>query len=303
MVCRRPSLPVECVVRGSPAPGGRDYRATGRVSGLISSRRPPEGRTAAAAGLYAVDEGRARTRRADRLRRRRRPRRRRALAEAARDIALRVYRRGAGARARPAPTSWTRSWSSGTSATAASSWPTGSTRLLALLGTPGAEAAAAGQARQAVRPRPAEARAVDKRHPADAPPDVAGGDPGPLRRPSSDRPAPRSPATWRRTSSPHERPRRWGELAVTPVRRQRHPEEGILDPQGRAVEQSLPAPRRGGVGHVRVGRDRDDHRGRRPARPFGRGPAGRRAAVRPAPSSVRGGGPRRCASTTEPPAR
>jgi phosphoribosylformylglycinamidine synthase subunit PurS len=32
------------------------------------------------------------------------------------------------------------------------------------------------------------------------------------------------------------------------------PKEGILDPQGRAVEQSLPHLRVTGVGHVRVGR-------------------------------------------------
>ncbi len=32
------------------------------------------------------------------------------------------------------------------------------------------------------------------------------------------------------------------------------PKEGILDPQGRAVEQSLPHLGVGGVGHVRVGR-------------------------------------------------
>lgn len=32
------------------------------------------------------------------------------------------------------------------------------------------------------------------------------------------------------------------------------PKEGILDPQGRAVEQSLPHLGIGGVGHVRVGR-------------------------------------------------
>ena len=62
-------LPVECVVRGYiTGSGWKDYLATGKVSGL----ELPDGlagvRAAARAALHAVDEGRGRPRRGDRLR-------------------------------------------------------------------------------------------------------------------------------------------------------------------------------------------------------------------------------------------
>jgi phosphoribosylformylglycinamidine synthase len=46
----------------------------------------------------------------------------------------------------------------------------------------------------------------------------------------------------------------WGTLRRVKVRVLIRPKEGILDPQGKAVERALPALGFSGVGHVHVGR-------------------------------------------------
>ena len=70
-------LPVECVVRGYiTGSGWKDYQATGTVSGIELPAGPAGVRAAARADLHALDEGRGRPRRDDRLRARRRARRR-----------------------------------------------------------------------------------------------------------------------------------------------------------------------------------------------------------------------------------
>ena len=68
-------------------------------------------------------------------------------------------------------------------------------------------------------------------------------------RPSSASPGRASPATSRRTSSPDERARPPYRFAVNVT-----PKPGILDPQGKAVEHSLPHLGIAGVSGVRVGR-------------------------------------------------
>ena len=62
-------LPVECVVRGYiTGSGWKDYQRTGTVSGLDAARGPARVGQAARAAVHAVDEGRRRPRRGDRLR-------------------------------------------------------------------------------------------------------------------------------------------------------------------------------------------------------------------------------------------
>ena len=62
-------LPVECVVRGYiTGSGWKDYQPTGAVCGIELPAGPARVRAAARADLHAVDEGRGRPRRGDRLR-------------------------------------------------------------------------------------------------------------------------------------------------------------------------------------------------------------------------------------------
>ena len=62
-------LPVECVVRGYiTGSGWKDYQATGRRGRDRAARGPARVRAAARADLHALDEGRRRPRRDDRLR-------------------------------------------------------------------------------------------------------------------------------------------------------------------------------------------------------------------------------------------
>ena len=62
-------LPVECVVRGYiTGSGWKDYQATGAVCGIELPAGPAGVRAAARAALHAVDQGRGRPRRGDRLR-------------------------------------------------------------------------------------------------------------------------------------------------------------------------------------------------------------------------------------------
>ena len=69
-VQRLKMLPVECIVRGYiTGSGWKDYKATGTRLGRRAARGPAGVRAAAGADLHAVDEGRGRPRRGDRLRR------------------------------------------------------------------------------------------------------------------------------------------------------------------------------------------------------------------------------------------
>ena len=106
----------------SPARAGRTTRRTGAVSGDRAARRPAGVRAAARADLHAVDQGRGRPRRGDRLRRRRSSCvGGEELAAQLRDVSLAVYKRGGRARARARRSSWpTRSSSSGSTTTACS---------------------------------------------------------------------------------------------------------------------------------------------------------------------------------------
>ena len=69
-VQRLEMLPVECVVRGYiTGSGWKDYQATGTVSGIELPAGLQESEQLPGADLHAVDEGRGRPRRGDRLRR------------------------------------------------------------------------------------------------------------------------------------------------------------------------------------------------------------------------------------------
>ncbi len=283
MICRRTLvLPVEVIVRGYLAGSGwKDYRRTGAICGirlppgLVESDRLPR------ADLHPVDEGRVRRpRREHRSRRDDRPARtararwppaRTAaageLAEQVRDAALTVYGFGARIAADAGILLADTKFEFGLTADrrAAPDRRGAHARFVALLGrrrlraragprraTTSSTSATGSRPSPGTRRRPARS-CRPRSSPAPAPA---------TSRPSSGSPARASTAISRRTSSADERRRRHSGSRSTS-----RPSPGILDPQGRAVEGSLP--------HLGI-----DGVSARPGRPAGRADR-RRARPRP----------------------
>ena len=247
LVERLEMVPVECVVRGYiTGSGWKDYQATGEICGIELPEGLEESRAAAGADLHARDQGRAgRPRRERGLRPRRRDRRR-----------PRAARGAAPAVASPSTSSARR-----TRASAGSSSP-----------TPSSSSAAAPTARscsgdEVLTPDSSRFWPADGYEPGRGQPsfdkqyvrDWASGSgwdkTPPAPRAAGRRDRAHARAVRGRVRAHHGRAVRGvaGALRLR-ARVLIRPKEGILDPQGQAVERALPALGFDGVQNVHVGR-------------------------------------------------
>ena len=251
-------VPVECVVRGYiTGSGWKDYQATGAVCGIELPAGLRGVRAAAGADLHARHQGRGRRpRRERRLRPRGRDRRRPGAARGAapaldRDLrARRARTRASAGSSSPTPSSSSAAARTARSCSATRCCTPDSSRFWPADGyEPGRSQPSFDK--QFVRDW-ASGSGWDKSPPAPALPDGGGrGHPRALpARPTSGSPASPSSAWLERS-------------ARVKARVLIRPKEGILDPQGQAVERALPALGFDGVSNVQR-RPARRARGRRP---------------------------------------